>query len=57
MVFLKMLEIFLITSSFDKEISKMANNDALFAVIQEFNSQKAYLGADTVTSTDYGLHL
>ena len=39
---------------FDKEISKMANNDALFAVIQEFNSQKAYLGADTVTSTDMG---
>lgn len=39
---------------FDKEISKMANNDALFAVIQEFNSQKAYLGADVVTSTDMG---
>ncbi|HEL0745195.1 TPA: SAM-dependent DNA methyltransferase [Streptococcus equi subsp. zooepidemicus] len=39
---------------FDKEISKMTNNDALFAVIQEFNSQKAYLGADTVTSTDMG---
>ncbi|KXT74059.1 Type I restriction-modification system, DNA-methyltransferase subunit M [Streptococcus sp. DD10] len=39
---------------FDKEISKMATNDALFAVIQEFNSQKAYLGADTVTSTDMG---
>ncbi|RSI85577.1 type I restriction-modification system subunit M [Streptococcus mitis] len=39
---------------FDTEISKMANNDALFAVIQEFNSKKAYLGADTVTSTDMG---
>ncbi|WP_161980806.1 type I restriction-modification system subunit M [Streptococcus sp. S784/96/1] len=39
---------------FDKEIAKMTNNDALFAVIQEFNSQKAYLGADTVTSTDMG---
>ena len=39
---------------FDKEISKMANNDALFSVIQEFNSKKAYLGADTVTSTDMG---
>lgn len=39
---------------FDKEISKMANNDALFAVIQEFNSKKAYLGADMVTSTDMG---
>lgn len=39
---------------FDKEISKMANNDALFAVIQEFNSKKAYLGADMATSTDMG---
>ena len=39
---------------FDTEISKMANYDALFAVIQEFNSKKAYLGADTVTSTDMG---
>ena len=32
----------------------MQNNDALYSVIQEFNSQKAYLGADTVTSTDMG---
>ena len=39
---------------FDKEITKMQNNDALFSVIQEFNSSKAYLGADTVTSTDMG---
>ena len=39
---------------FDKEITKMQNNDALYSVIQEFNSQKAYLGADTVTSTDMG---
>ena len=39
---------------FDTEILKMANYDALFAVIQEFNSKKAYLGADTVTSTDMG---
>ena len=39
---------------FDKEITKMQNNDALYSVIQEFNSQKADLGADTVTSTDMG---
>lgn len=39
---------------FDKEITKLQNNDALYSVIQEFNSQKAYLGADTVTSTDMG---
>lgn len=39
---------------FDKEITKMQSNDALYSVIQEFNSQKAYLGADTVTSTDMG---
>lgn len=39
---------------FDKEITKMQNNDALFSVIDEFNSKKAYLGADRVTSTDMG---
>lgn len=39
---------------FDKEITKMQNNDALFSVIDEFNSKKAYLGADKVTSTDMG---
>lgn len=39
---------------FDKEITKMQDNDALFSVIQEFSSSKAYLGADTVTSTDMG---
>ena len=39
---------------FDKEITKMQNNDALYSVIQEFNSQKSYLGADRVTSTDMG---
>lgn len=39
---------------FDKEITKMQNNDALFSVIQEFNTSKSYLGADTVTSTDMG---
>ncbi|HFI0254926.1 TPA: N-6 DNA methylase [Streptococcus suis] len=39
---------------FDKEITKLHNNDALYAVIQEFNSQKAELGADKMTSTDMG---
>lgn len=39
---------------FDKEITKMQNNDALFSVIDEFNSKKAYLGADRITSTDMG---
>ena len=39
---------------FDKEITKLANNNALFAVIQEFNTQKAYMGPDVITSTDMG---
>lgn len=39
---------------FDKEITKLQNNDTLFSVINEFNSKKAYLGADRITSTDMG---
>lgn len=39
---------------FDKEIKKLASNDKLFYIIQEFNSAKAYLGADKVSSTDMG---
>lgn len=39
---------------FDIEISTMADNDALFYVIQEFNKKESYLGADKVTSTDMG---
>lgn len=39
---------------FDAEISTLAENDKLYYVIQEFNSKKAYLGADKVTSTDMG---
>ncbi|AJG93755.1 hypothetical protein BG03_4160 [Bacillus cereus] len=39
---------------FDAEISTLAENDKLYYVLQEFNSQKAYLGADRVTSTDMG---
>lgn len=39
---------------FDKEIKKLADNDRLYIVIKEFCSQKAYLGADVVTSVDMG---
>lgn len=39
---------------FEREIKKMANNDKLFFIIQEFNSEKAYMGPDKVTSTDMG---
>lgn len=39
---------------FDAEITTLAENDKLFYVIQEFNSKKAYLGADKITSTDMG---
>lgn len=39
---------------FDLEISNMADNDALFYVIQEFNKKESYLGPDKVTSTDMG---
>lgn len=39
---------------FDVEISNLADNDALFHVIQEFNKKESYLGPDKVTSTDMG---
>lgn len=39
---------------FDVEITNMAENDALFYVIQEFNKKDSYLGPDKVTSTDMG---
>lgn len=39
---------------FDLEIGNMADNDALFYVIQEFQKKEAYLGPDKVTSTDMG---
>lgn len=39
---------------FDRELQKMANNDLLYLVIQEFTTAKAYLGADQVTSVDMG---
>lgn len=39
---------------FDREIQKMADNNLLYLVIQEFCTPKAYLGADVVTSVDMG---
>ncbi len=39
---------------FDIEITTMADNDALYHVIQEFNKKDSYLGPDKVTSTDMG---
>ena len=40
--------------SFDIHISRLANNDKLFYIIQEFNKPGAYLGADKISSTDMG---
>lgn len=39
---------------FDKEITKMSKGNALYIVIQEFCSEKAYMGADKVSSVDMG---
>lgn len=39
---------------FDNEISKLADNDILFSVIDEFCTKKAYLGADAVSAVDMG---
>ena len=39
---------------FDDEIKTMADNDMLFYIIQEFNSQKSYMGPDKVTAVDMG---
>lgn len=39
---------------FDIEITNLAENDALYYVIQEFNKKESYLGPDKVTSTDMG---
>lgn len=38
----------------DNHITKLAKNGKLFHVIQEFNSAKGYMGAETITSTDMG---
>lgn len=39
---------------FDKEITKLANNNMLFLIIQEFNKKEAYMGPDEITSTEMG---
>lgn len=39
---------------FEQEITNMAENNMLFAVITEFNKSSSYLGPDMVTSTDMG---
>lgn len=39
---------------FDKEISKMSQNDLLFTIIQEFNSKKGDMSPDKVSSQDMG---
>jgi type I restriction enzyme M protein len=39
---------------FDKEIQKMSENDLLFTIITEFNSKKADMSPDHVTSQDMG---
>lgn len=40
--------------SFDVHINRLARNDKLFYVIQEFNKPEAYMGADKISSTDMG---
>lgn len=39
---------------FDSHITRLASNDKLYYVIQEFNSPAAYMGADKISSTDMG---
>ena len=39
---------------FDKEISKMTENDLLFTIISEFNSKKAEMSPKVMTSQDMG---
>ncbi len=39
---------------FENEIDTLADNDCLYLIIQEFCSDKAYMGADRVTSADMG---
>lgn len=39
---------------FDKEVSKLEDNGLLYLIIKEFNSGKAYLGADRISSVDMG---
>lgn len=39
---------------FDKEIRKLEDNGLLYLIIKEFNSDKAYLGTDRISSVDMG---
>lgn len=39
---------------FDKEINKLEDNGLLYLIIKEFNSDKAYLGSDRISSVDMG---
>lgn len=39
---------------FDKEITKLSNNNILYNVISEFCTKKAYMGADEISAVDMG---
>ena len=39
---------------FDREISKLANSDMLYLIIEEFNKPSSYLGAEKITAVDMG---
>ncbi len=39
---------------FDKEITKLANNDMLYLIIQEFNKKSSYMGAEVISAIDMG---
>lgn len=39
---------------FEEQIKNLANNNMLFYIIQEFNTQKGYMGPDKITSVDMG---
>lgn len=39
---------------FDREISKLANSDMLYLIIEEFNKPNSYLGAERITAVDMG---
>ena len=39
---------------FDKEITKLAENNMLYLIIQEFNKKEAYMGVDVISSADMG---
>lgn len=39
---------------FDKEITKLNNNNILYNIIAEFRTKKAYMGADEISAVDMG---